>query len=123
MSHIVTIETQIRDPVAVARACERLQLPPPQAGTHRLFTNEATGLAVRLTGWRYPLVCQVDTGQLQFDHFGGRWGEPAQLDTFMQAYAVEITKLEARRQGHTVLEQPLQDGSIKLTVQLVRGAA
>lgn len=123
MSHIVTIQTQIRDPVAVERACERLQLPPPQAGTHRLFTNEAMGLAVQLAGWRYPLVCQIDTGQLQFDHFGGRWGELARLDAFLQMYAVEKTKLEARRQGHTVLEQPLQDGSIKLTLQLAGGAA
>jgi hypothetical protein len=123
MSHIVTIQTQIRDPVAVARACERLQLPAPQTGTHQLFTNEATGLAVRLMGWRYPLVCQVESGQLQFDHFGGRWGEPARLDAFLQMYAVEKSKLEARRQGHTVLEQPLQDGSIKLTVQLAGGVA
>ena len=32
--------------------------------------------------------------------------------------AVEKAKLEARRKGHTVFEQPLSDGSIKLTIQV-----
>jgi hypothetical protein len=36
-------------------------------------------------------------------------------------YAVEKTKLEARKKGHTVTEQALQDGSIKL--QIIEGAA
>jgi hypothetical protein len=35
-----------------------------------------------------------------------------------QGYAVEKTKLEARKQGHTVHEQALADGSVKLTVCL-----
>ena len=34
----------------------------------------------------------------------------------MQAYAIERARLEARRRGHTVVEQPLKDGSVKLTV-------
>jgi hypothetical protein len=36
----------------------------------------------------------------------------------LQAYAVEKTKIEARRKGHAVTEQQLADGSIKLTVQV-----
>jgi hypothetical protein len=44
------------------------------------------------------------------------------LDAFLQAYAVEKAKLEARRQGHVVTEQQLSDGSIKLSIQ-VGGAA
>ena len=31
-------------------------------------------------------------------------------------YAVEKAKLEARKQGHAVSEQALQDGSIKLQI-------
>ena len=41
---------------------------------------------------------------------------------FLQAYAVEKARIEARRQGHMVTEQQLQDGSIKLVVQ-IGGAA
>ena len=122
MSHIVTIQTEVRDPVAIAAACQRLKLPPPVQGTFRLFSGEATGLGVELPGWRYPVVCQTDNGQLVYDNFEGRWGDGARLDEFKQSYAVEKAKLEARRRGHTVTEQPLADGSIKLTVQ-VGGAA
>ena len=28
-------------------------------------------------GWRYPLACDVASGQVRYDSFGGRWGEPA----------------------------------------------
>ena len=51
------------------------------------------------------------------------WGNPQQLDGFLQIYAVEKTKLEARKRGHSVTEQALADGSIKLTVQVAGGAA
>ncbi len=122
MSHIVTIQTQVRDPAAIAAACQRLKLPQPVQGTFRLFTSEATGLGVELPGWRFPVVCQTDTGELKYDNYQGRWGDPLQLDRLMQSYAVEKAKLEARRKGHTVTEQPLADGSIKLTVQVGGGA-
>jgi len=122
LSHIVTIQTQVRDPVAVAAACQRLGLPQPVQGRFRLFSGEVAGLGVELPGWRYPVVCQTETGEVKFDNFEGRWGEQRHLDAFLQGYAVEKTKLEARRRGHSVIEQPLADGSIKLTVQ-VGGAA
>ncbi|MEX2171775.1 MAG: DUF1257 domain-containing protein [Pirellulales bacterium] len=117
----MTIQSQIRDPVAVEQACQRLRLLPPAVGTHQLFSASATGLAVPLPGWNYPVVCETSTGRLRYDHFEGRWGDPAQLDRFLQAYAAEKIRIEARRQGHTVTEQPLEGGSIKLTVQVGGG--
>lgn len=118
MSHIVHIQTEVRDPIAISSACTRLSLPQPVAGEHQLFTNRVAGLAVQLPLWQYPIVCQTDSGQVQYDNYGGRWGEPVQLDRFLQGYAVEKAKLEARRQGYDVTEQPLEDGSIRLTVQV-----
>ncbi|WP_296454333.1 hypothetical protein [Rubinisphaera sp.] len=44
------------------------------------------------------------------------------LDRYLQSYAVEKARLEARKKGHTITEQSLEDGSIKLTVN-VGGAA
>lgn len=123
MSHIVQIQTEIRSADAVRAACCRLGLPPPVEGTTQLYSGSVTGLAVQLPGWRYPAVCQLDSGQVQFDNYGGAWGEQRELDRFLQAYAVEMTKIVARRQGQTVTEQPLSDGSIKLTIQVVGGAA
>lgn len=73
MSHIVQIQTQVKDQAAVQAACERRQLPPPEQRAVRLFSGEATGLAVELPGWRYPVVCETTNGQLRYDNFEGRW--------------------------------------------------
>lgn len=118
LSHIVHIRTEVRDPLAISGACTRLSLPQPTAGEHQLFINRVAGLAVQLPRWLYPIVCQTETGQVQYDNYEGRWGEPAELDRFLQCYAVEKATLEARRQGFSVIERPLQDGSIRLTVQV-----
>ena len=122
MSHIVKIQTQVRDEAAVQAACRRRQLAEPIAGRHQLYSREVEGLAVRLRDWSYPVVCQLQTCELQYDNFGGRWGQQQELDQFLQAYAVEKTRIEARKRGHTLTEQSLTDGSIKLTVQ-IGGAA
>ena len=123
MSHIVTIKTQIRDAAALAAACARLALPPPERGTAQLFSSPATGPIDRLPGWTYPVVVDTAAGQVQYDNYNGAWGSQAELDKLLQAYAVEKAKLEARRAGHGVTEQALADGSIKLTVQVAGGAA
>lgn len=123
MSHIVKIQTQVRDATAVSAACRRRNLAEPQYETVKLFTATETGLAVRLPGWNYPVVCDLAAGVIKFDNFGGRWGEKVELDRFLQCYAVEKTKLEARRSGHTVVEQALANGSVKLTIQVQGGAA
>jgi len=53
VSHIVTIETQVRDAAAVQAACQRLALPAPRQETVQPYRDEATGLAVRLPKWQY----------------------------------------------------------------------
>lgn len=118
MSHIVQIQSEVRDAAAVSVACERLGLPQPVEGTHSLFGGQETGLGVRLPGWQYPVVCNTATGQLRFDNYNGRWGNQARLDEFLQRYSVEKARIEARKRGHAVTEQALQDGSIKLTIQV-----
>jgi hypothetical protein len=123
VSHIVRIQTEIRDPDGVTAACRRLNLPPPVHGTAKLYSASATGLAVQLPGWTYPVVCETPTGQIHFDNFNGHWGKQQELDKFLQAYAVEKARIEARKQGHVVTEQPLTDGSIRVTIQVAGGAA
>ena len=123
MSHIVTIKTEVRDAAAVGLALSRLRLAPPREGVHRLFGGEVAGLAIDLPEWRYPVVCNTATGDLRYDNYGGRWGDQKHLDAFLQRYAVETAKAECRRKGHSVTEQQLDDGSIKLTVQVTGGAA
>ena len=121
MSHVVTIRTQVRDPAALTAACRRLGLAEPRAGTAQLYSAQATGQILQLPGWRYPLVADAATGQLQFDNFGGAWGKQSELDKLLQAYAVEKAKIEARKSGHGVVEHALADGSIRLTVSVTGG--
>jgi len=122
LSHIVEIKTEVRDEAAVKAACVRLQVPTPEHKTARLFSATATGLCVQLPNWSYPVVCNLQTGQVQYDNYGGHWGEQKHLNAFLQAYAVEKAKIEARKKGHMVSETALQDGSIRVTVR-VGGAA
>ena len=118
MSHIVTITTEIRDPVALRSSCQRLGFDEPIHQTVELFSAEATGFCVQLPRWRYPVVCDTESGTVHYDNYEGRWGEQVHLDRLIQRYAVEKSVLEARKQGHSVTEHALADGSIKLTVQV-----
>lgn len=118
MSHVVTIETEIRDVSALSAACRRLGLVEPVLETAKLFSGESTGYCVQLPEWRYPVVCDLANGKIEFDNYAGHWGEQRQLDALLQAYAAESVKLQARRQGHAVREQSLADGSLKLTVEI-----
>ena len=127
MSHIVEIKTEVRDEAAVQSACSRLHLPRATRGTFELYSSTETGLGIELPHWKYPVVATSDdsgqlTGQLRFDNYNGRWGSQEFLDQFLQLYAIEKAKIEARKRGHSVVEQRLDNGSIKLTVN-VGGAA
>ena len=123
MSHIVTVQTQVKDATAVRAACQRLGLPEPVQGTTKLFSGEATGLAIQLPGWIYPVVADTANGQVKFDNFSERWGDQICLDRFLQGYAVERARAEARNRGHQCTEAQLPDGSIKLTITVQGGAA
>ena len=123
MSHIVEIKTEVRDEAAVQSACSRLHLPRATRGTFELYSSTETGLGVELQNWKYPVVATSGesgqlTGQLRFDNYNGRWGSQEFLDRFLQTYAVEKAKIEARKKGHSVVEQRLDNGSIKLTVSV-----
>jgi hypothetical protein len=63
-------------------------------------------------------VFHTETGQVHYDTFNGRWGEEAELHKFLQAYACEKVRSEAHAKGHTMTEQQLDNGSIKLTVHV-----
>jgi hypothetical protein len=116
MSHLVTIQTQVRDPIALSAACRRIGVAEPVRETVQLFSGQVSGLAIRLPNWQYPVVVDIEAGAVRFDDFGGRWGDRKELDCLIQAYAVEKAKLECRRKGHAVSETAQGDGSIKLQI-------
>lgn len=116
MSHIVSIKTQVRDMTAIAAACHRLSLAAPVQGTTQLYSGQASGLLVQFPGWNYPAVIDVESGEVRFDNYEGAWGSVVHLEKFLQMYAVERTKIEARKKGYVVTEQTLQDGSIRVQI-------
>lgn len=119
MSHIVQIKTELKDEVAIKNACTRLKLNAPVSGTHTLFANQqATGLAVQLPNWNYPIVINTTTGAIDYDNYNGHWGAQSELDKFMQAYAVEKAIYEAQKGGYSTYEEVLADGSIKVTINM-----
>jgi hypothetical protein len=118
VSHLVSMKTEIHEVAAIEAACRRLGLPAPAQGTARLYSSQATGVIVQLPGWTYPAVIDVQSGNIAYDNFGGRWGDQAQLGKLQQAYAVELAKIECRRQGHVCSEQLLADGSIKVAIEV-----
>lgn len=73
MSHIVQIQTEIRDLAAIQAACDRLSLSKAVFGETKLYTSTATGWAVQLPDWRFPIVCDITTAKLAYDNFSGRW--------------------------------------------------
>ena len=118
MSHVVTIQTKVRDAAAIAAACRRLGLAEPVQGKAQMYAGQtAEGLLVQLPGWKYPIAIDTQNGDVKHDNFGGYWGETRRLENFLQAYAVELAKQEARRKGCAVTETQLQDGSIKVQIQ------
>ena len=116
MSHVVTIETKLKDAAAIKAACARLELPEPQTETVKFFDGaEHTGIAIRPPGFVYPVLIQPD-GAVRCDTYEGRWGDDGFVNRLKQAYAVEAAKLQAQQRGHRISETPLPDGGIKLTV-------
>ena len=116
MSHLVSIKTRVTDVLAITAACKRLGLTVPAQGTAKLYSGEATGLLLQLPGWQYPVVIDTLSGTCVYDNYEGRWGDQAQLNRFLQVYAVEKAKQEARQQNLLVTEQDLEDGSIRLQI-------
>ena len=62
VSHIVQIQTEVRDPVAVGAACLRLKLPAPVHGNHILFSGAVTGLGVQLHVTTHPDQPETEPG-------------------------------------------------------------
>jgi hypothetical protein len=117
MSHVVSIQTLFRDPVAIAAACQRLGLATPVHGTAQLYSGTITGLLIHLPGWEYPIAIDPATGTVQADDFNGAWGDRAELGRLTQAYAIERVHMESRKKALRVTETPLEDGSIKLVLE------
>ena len=138
MSHVVKIDTELRDLAAVEAACKRLgwvflrdkktyewygrhvgDYPIPKGMAkedmgkceHAISipgVKYEVGLVKSGSGWA-PIYDFYDSSLKQA--MGG-----IKAEKFMQAYAVEKAKIEARKKGYKCQETKLDNGSIRLTI-------
>lgn len=116
MSHTVKIKAKIDSPEDLVQACRRLGIDTPADGTHRIYSRTAEGLAVKLPGWRWPVVFDLNKGEAIYDNYGGSWGAEDQLTDFLNAHDIERTKRVYQEQGRHVVEVELPENA---GVQLV----
>lgn len=119
MSVLMKVKHAIKSMPAFRVACERLGLRLSEKGTHKVWSRDAQGYAVKLRGWQYPVVVDDVSGGMIYDNHRGGWGAIEELDALMQAYSVAVLEEDARANGH-VLEQSVdpQTGDIVIDVVL-----
>ncbi len=124
MSHISTIEIEVRDLPSLKAACRRLGLQFMENKTSFKWYGYEDGHCdhvIQVPGATYEIgVVKAGNGfELNCDFYDSKL--EAYLGTngglLKQAYGVERTKLEARRKGYSVIEQQTETG-IRLRVRL-----
>jgi hypothetical protein len=123
MSHISKIELEVRDLGILGQACARLGLQLIRGQkTFRWYGKDAQcDQAIKIPGANYEIGVLYRNGlyELNCDFYDsniekviGRKG-----GLLKQAYAVEKTKIEARKKGYSVLERQTENG-IRLHVRV-----
>jgi hypothetical protein len=123
MSHISKIELEVKDLGVLGQACSRLGLVlMKDQKTFKWYgRGSACDHAIRIPGASYEIGVSHKDGryELQCDYYDagiekaiGRSG-----GLLKQAYAIEKTKIAARRKGYTVLEKRTEPG-IRLHVRM-----
>lgn len=121
MSHTSTVKTPFTDERAIREACREMGLPEPQHGTHNLYgSNTATGLAVKLNGWRAPFVIDLKTGTVSHDKYGNNHTEAdAQYNRFTHLYGVQKALAAAQRvRGAVATRMTLPNGVTRVRVMV-----
>ena len=138
--HVAVISLQIKSLDALKAACQRLGLEFREGQTSYAwfgtsigdaplpegFTKEDLGKcshAIHVPGANYEIgvVFRDGAWRLLWDS----WGSGGLVDALgkdcnrlRQAYGVEAAKLEAQRQGYSVWETQLDDGGIRLNINI-----
>jgi hypothetical protein len=139
VSHIATVEVEFRDMDALAKACVKcgVELRQDQK-TFRWYNDQVSSCdaaIVHPSKFAFEIgVHKTETGlRIEFDphnrgkKYGPNTGPGMQdavafednfrgLGKLQQAYAVEVARKQAKRQGFSVREQVQADGRVKLTL-------
>ena len=115
MSHIVKSKIEVKNVGCLEKAIEKCGLQNLGNKTHELYGGQrATGIAISLPGWNYPVVINPENGEVKYDNYNGSWGKQQELDKLMQRYSAEVTNEQALMAGFDVQEQQLENGDLEL---------
>jgi hypothetical protein len=144
MSHVVSIETELRDLEAVKSACKRLGFAFKENQTtfrwygrwvddyhqedaayrHGIKPEEygkcAHAIAIPGAEYEIGLVKHEDHHRLVFDFIDRKLNQAIGgkgAGRFLQTYLAEAAKLEAHRLGYPCTETQLENGWIKVQIQ------
>ena len=139
MSHIATVEVEFKDLDALAKACQRCGVELKQDKKQFRWYNDQVSpcdaAIVHPSKFAFEVgVHKTATGlRIEFDphNRGKKYGQntgPGMQDAIafeddirgigklQQAYAIEVARKQAKKQGFAVKEQVLKDGRVKLTL-------
>lgn len=117
MSHLVTINIELKNKQAIIAACNHLKWRIEENAKIKYHDGSvAEGMAVYIQGWSYPIVIAAD-GTVKGDNYGGSWGDPALLNKLKQAYGVEVARSLMKKHSAPIIETQNQDGSVTLTAR------
>lgn len=105
MSHTVKAETKVTDLALLTQVCRTRGLQDPEEGVHTLYQNEHRGHAVSLPGWRYPVVFNMQSGQVVYDNYKGNWGDQKELDNLLVGYSHDFVMQEFQRQNGANIQE------------------
>jgi hypothetical protein len=123
MSHISKIELEVRDLGVLGNACARLGLELlKEKRTFKWYGKEAEcDHAISVSGADYEIGVMRTAGQYELNcDYYDRNIEKAignQGGLLKQAYAIEKTRIEARKKGYSVIERRTKTG-IRLHVRV-----
>jgi hypothetical protein len=124
MSHFTEVKTTIKNAQALKMACSELGLELIPNGVARGYRGQTTGgdYVLRLKGPYDVSLIRQDSGDyaLKTDFWQGHVEKEIGKNggMLLQSYGVAAATLEARKQGYSVSKRVLEDGSIKLTVNV-----
>lgn len=99
MSHTVTIDIEMRNQEALAKAALAMGATILGVGTHRLFDGAThTGFAFKLPKWQYPIVIE-ESGKAHYDDYHGMWGNTRDLEVLKDNYAIYAVQTECDNLG------------------------
>lgn len=118
MSHIQSVDTELRSAELLERSCEMLGHQYLGMGIHAVYNRDVRGLGFKLAGWVQPCVADVETGKVTLDNSQGNWGDMAVFNGLKQRYGVEAAKEAITKRHLPFREATLSDNRIVLEIDI-----